>query len=206
MVFPELGLSAYAIDDPLHHAALLMPWKRDRAAHKGQRRPLPALIVGAPMRSQGASITLRRDSCGQRPGGGSEGIPAKLSGVLRAPLVRSRRTSRSWRRTCGLDSPVRHRSPFLFRRDVPFHFPCRDLRDFWVPPPPTTTAAFAGADDPQPVRQQYLVGKAEERRLLCASQTMRCVAAYAYSAAGPGEITTDLAWDGQDLRVGCAPG
>jgi NAD+ synthase (glutamine-hydrolysing) len=40
------------------------------------------------------------------------------------------------------------------------------------------------------------IGKAEERRLLCNSQSMRCIAAYAYSAAGPGESTTDLAWDG----------
>ena len=34
-------------------------------------------------------------------------------------------------------------------------------------------------------------------RLLCASQSSRCIAAYAYSAAGAGESTTDLAWDGQ---------
>jgi NAD+ synthase (glutamine-hydrolysing) len=41
------------------------------------------------------------------------------------------------------------------------------------------------------------VGKADVRRLLCRSQSARCVAAYLYSAAGPGESTTDLAWDGQ---------
>src|SRR5690606_10956264 len=42
-----------------------------------------------------------------------------------------------------------------------------------------------------------VVGKADERALLCASQSMRCQAAYILSAAGPGESTTDLAWDGQ---------
>jgi hypothetical protein len=41
------------------------------------------------------------------------------------------------------------------------------------------------------------IGKADERKLLCASQSSRCVAAYVFSAAGPGESTTDLAWDGQ---------
>src|SRR5204862_6306910 len=41
------------------------------------------------------------------------------------------------------------------------------------------------------------IGKADMRRLLCASQASRCIAAYAYSAAGAGESTTDLAWDGQ---------
>ena len=42
-----------------------------------------------------------------------------------------------------------------------------------------------------------VIGKAAERETLCASQSMRCQAAYVYSAAGPGESTTDLAWDGQ---------
>src|SRR5207237_1356912 len=42
-----------------------------------------------------------------------------------------------------------------------------------------------------------VIGKAEERALLCASQSVRCHAAYVYSASGPGESTTDLAWDGQ---------
>ena len=32
-----------------------------------------------------------------------------------------------------------------------------------------------------------------------ASQSARCLAAYLYSAAGPGESTTDLAWDGHAL-------
>ena len=42
-----------------------------------------------------------------------------------------------------------------------------------------------------------MIGKADERHLLCRSQSARAVAAYVYSAAGPGESTTDLAWDGQ---------
>ena len=43
------------------------------------------------------------------------------------------------------------------------------------------------------------IGKSDERHLLCRSQSARAVAAYAYSAAGPGESTTDLAWDGQGV-------
>src|SRR5207244_1840109 len=43
------------------------------------------------------------------------------------------------------------------------------------------------------------VGKAEYRHALCAQQSAKCIAAYLYSAAGPGESTTDLAWDGQAL-------
>ena len=41
------------------------------------------------------------------------------------------------------------------------------------------------------------VGKAETRHLLTRSQSARCLAAYVYAAAGTGESTTDLAWDGQ---------
>ena len=42
-----------------------------------------------------------------------------------------------------------------------------------------------------------VIGKADERHMLCRSQSARAMAAYLYSAAGPGESTTDLAWDGQ---------
>jgi len=41
------------------------------------------------------------------------------------------------------------------------------------------------------------IGKAETRKLLAQSQSARCLAAYLYAAAGAGESTTDLAWDGQ---------
>src|SRR5438093_1111886 len=43
------------------------------------------------------------------------------------------------------------------------------------------------------------IGKADYRRMLCASQSGRCIAAYLYSAAGSGESTTDLAWDGHGM-------
>ena len=41
------------------------------------------------------------------------------------------------------------------------------------------------------------VGRAEDRKLLCRSASSRCLAAYVYAAAGQGESTTDLSWDGQ---------
>jgi NAD+ synthase (glutamine-hydrolysing) len=72
---------------------------------------------------------------------------------------------------------------------------CEDL---WVPQPPSTAAAMAGAEILLNLSASNItIGKARMRRLLCASQSARCLAAYAYSAAGAGESTTDLAWDGQ---------
>jgi len=68
----------------------------------------------------------------------------------------------------------------------------------WVPQPPSTQGAAAGAEILLNLSASNIViVKAQMRRLLCASQSARCLAAYAYSAAGAGESTTDLAWDGQ---------
>src|SRR6187200_1687639 len=43
------------------------------------------------------------------------------------------------------------------------------------------------------------IGRAEDRALLARSASSRCLAAYVYAAAGEGESTTDLAWDGQTM-------
>ncbi len=64
--------------------------------------------------------------------------------------------------------------------------------------PPSSDGALAGATILANLSASNIViGKADDRHLLCRSQSQRGVAAYAYSAAGPGESTTDLAWDGQ---------
>src|SRR5262249_37323160 len=70
--------------------------------------------------------------------------------------------------------------------------------DIWVPVPPSSEAALAGATVLANLSASNItIGKAETRRLLCASQSARCVAAYLYAAAGAGGSTTDLAGDGQ---------
>ncbi len=74
---------------------------------------------------------------------------------------------------------------------------CEDL---WTPIPPSTYAALAGATVLANLSASNItIGKADYRRDLCASQSGRCIAAYLYSAAGPGESTTDLAWDGHAI-------
>jgi NAD+ synthase (glutamine-hydrolysing) len=68
------------------------------------------------------------------------------------------------------------------------------------PIPPSSYAALAGATVLANLSaSNATIGKADYRRLLCASQSGRCVAANLYAAAGFGESTTDLAWDGQAL-------
>jgi NAD+ synthase (glutamine-hydrolysing) len=72
--------------------------------------------------------------------------------------------------------------------------------DVWTPIPPSTYGALGGATVLANLSASNItIGKAEYRRSLCASQSGKCIAAYLYSAAGPGESTTDLAWDGHAL-------
>ncbi|MBM3354596.1 MAG: NAD(+) synthase, partial [Betaproteobacteria bacterium] len=74
---------------------------------------------------------------------------------------------------------------------------CEDL---WVPAPPSTFAALAGATVIANLSaSNVVVGKHQYRRELAANQSARCIAAYLYSAAGAGESTTDLAWDGHAM-------
>src|SRR5690606_37103942 len=74
---------------------------------------------------------------------------------------------------------------------------CEDL---WAPLPPSTYAALAGATVLCNLSaSNSIIGKADYRRDLCAAQSGKCIAAYLYGAAGPGESTNALASDGHAL-------
>src|SRR5581483_11299047 len=81
--------------------------------------------------------------------------------------------------------------------DIDARFHVEICEDIWLPIPPSSHAALAGAEILINLSASNItIGKADVRRLLCASQSARCIAAYLYTAAGVGESTTDLAWDG----------
>src|SRR5215469_9786084 len=201
MIFPELGLSAYAIDDLLFQDAVLDEVERqlDRliAASRGL---FPVFVVGAPLRCQG-----RLYNCGAVVHRGTLlGVVPKIF----LPNYREfyeRRHFTSGEDVVGQSITVAGRAaPFgrnlLFAAEgtTPFTFHVEICEDLWVPHPPSTDAALAGAEILLNLSASNItIGKAEMRRLLCASQSARCISAYAYSAAGAGESTTDLAWDGQ---------
>ena len=107
--------------------------------------------------------------------------------------------------SAGSAEPVA-RVPFganlLFEvEDIPgLTFHVEVCEDMWVPVPPSSLAALAGATvlvnlSGSPIT----VGRAEDRELLARSSSARGLAAYVYAAAGQGESSTDLAWDGQTL-------
>ncbi|HZQ63211.1 MAG TPA: NAD(+) synthase, partial [Casimicrobiaceae bacterium] len=201
MLFPELGLSAYAIDDLLLQDALLDAVEAGIARLLEATRALaPVVIVGAPVRRNGrlynAAVVISR---------------GRILGVVPKSFLPNYREyyENRWfapgAGVIGLDVTLAGQTvPFgtdlLFAAsDLPdFIFHVEICEDFWAAAPPSTQGALAGALILCNLSaSNIVVGKARDRALLCASQSMRCLAAYAYSAAGPGESTTDLAWDGQ---------
>ncbi len=167
---------------------------------EASRELAPVFVVGAPLRWRGRLYNCAAgDPSRPVARGRAEDLPAELPRVLRAPAFHLRRGVRGGtidrRRARGA---VRHRPDV--RRDGPagFTFHVEICEDVWVPQPPSAAGAAAGAEMLLNLSASNItIGKAQMRRLLCASQSARCIAAYAYSAAGAGESTTDLAWDGQ---------
>ena len=201
MVFPELGISAYAIDDLLFQDAVLDEVERQLARLISASRDLfPVFAVGAPLRHRG-----RLYNCGVLIHRG------RLLGVVPKVYLPNYREFYDRRQLtpgedivgqsieiAGHDAPFGHDLLFGAQGNPAFTFHVEICEDLWVPHPPSTEAALAGAEILLNLSASNItIGKAEMRRLLCASQSSRCIAAYAYSAAGAGESTTDLAWDGQ---------
>ncbi|HTQ32951.1 MAG TPA: NAD(+) synthase [Stellaceae bacterium] len=201
MLFPELCLSAYAIDDLLFQDALLdaVVVQIERLAELS-RDKLPVLAVGAPLRWQGrlynCSIIVHR--------GRVLGVVPKIYlPNYREFYERRHFTSGEGMRgatmtLAGQEAPFGIDLLFAAKGQASFTFHVEICEDLWVPQPPSAAGAAAGAEILLNLSASNItIGKAQMRRLLCASQSARCIAAYAYSAAGTGESTTDLAWDGQ---------
>ena len=76
--------------------------------------------------------------------------------------------------------------------------------DMWVPVPPHARMALSGATVIVNISSSPItIGKADDRKLLARSASARCNAAYIFTAAGPGESSTDLSWDGQTFVYEC---
>ncbi len=200
-VFPELGLSGYAISDLLQQTVLLDAVEEAVNTIVGASASvMPLLLVGAPLRHQGAlyncAIAIHR--------GVLLGVVPKIHLPNYREFYEPRHFVSGDGQTGGTITVGARTVPFgtdlLFaaedRRDFIVH--AEICEDIWVPNPPSGEAAVAGATILTNLSASNItIGKAETRRLLCQSQSARCLAAYLYAAAGAGESTTDLAWDGQ---------
>jgi NAD+ synthase (glutamine-hydrolysing) len=200
-VFPELCLSGYAIEDLLMQQSLLE--KVEQALNslvEASADWMTALVVGCPLRYgarlyNSAAVIHRGRLLGVVPktylptyrefyearhfGSGSslQGLEICI-GKLRAPIGTN----------------------LLFEaQDVQgLTIGVEICEDMWVPVTPASLLALAGATvlvnlSGSPIT----IGRARSRALLCRSSSARCLAAYVFAAAGAGESSTDLAWDGQ---------
>ena len=147
----------------------------DRPARRGQRRPLPGLIVGAPLRVAGrlynTAVVIHR---GEILGRGAEDLPAELPRVLRAaPFRLGRQRHRGRRSQLPARSAVRHRHAVPLGRHVSaFTFHVEICEDIWVPPPPSTAAALAGREMLLNLSASNItIGKAEDAAAAVRSQS-----------------------------------
>jgi NAD+ synthase (glutamine-hydrolysing) len=207
VVFPELGLSAYAIDDLLLQDALLDAVEASIGRLVEASGELyPVIIVGAPLRRSGrlyntAVVVHRGRILGV--------VPKTYLPNYREFYERRHFTSGAGVRDAEIvvaGQTVPFGVDLLFRSSgaVALTYHIEICEDLWTPIPPSSSAALAGAEVLINLSASNItIGKAETRRLLCAGQSRAAVAAYVYTAAGPGESTTDLAWDGQSGVFEC---
>ncbi|MFG6280017.1 NAD(+) synthase [Microbacterium sp. 5K110] len=202
-VFPELCLTGYAIDDLVMQDPLLDAVEAAVARIvAASAELLPVLLVGAPLRHRNrlfnCAVVVHR--------GRILGVAPKSY----LPTYREFYESRWYAR--GDDQTGQHITvagatvPFgpdlLFDAvDVPgLTLHAEVCEDVWVPIPPSSAAALAGATVLANLSGSPItIGRADDRTLLSQSQSMRCLAAYVYAAAGQGESTNDLSWDGQTM-------
>ncbi|WP_111509457.1 NAD(+) synthase [Mycobacterium kyogaense] len=201
-VFPELTLSGYSIEDIVMQDALLEAV--DTAVGEiaaGSAALLPVLVVGAPLRHRNriyntAIVIHRGQVLGVVP---KSYLPTYREFYEKRQIAAGDDESGDIR-VGGVDVPF---GPDLLfaAQDLPnFVLHVEICEDMFVPVPPSAEAALAGATVLANLSGSPItIGRAEDRSLLARSASSRCLAAYVYAAAGEGESTTDLAWDGQTM-------
>lgn len=203
-LFPELNLSAYSNEDLFHQDALqenvydaLFKVARETASLN------LILIVGAPIR-----VDCRLYNCGVVL------YQGRILGIAVKSYLPNYREFYEARQFSPADQAIAASIDLGTQNDIPFGanliFEVKNIKNFkffieicedvWVPIPPSSFAAMAGATVIANLSASNItVGKSEYRHSLTANQSARCVSAYLYAAAGPGESTTDLAWDGHAM-------
>ncbi len=200
VVFPELGITAYSNDDLFGQESLLAAASEGLARIVAESRELGSmLLVGMPLRYRGrlynAAVAVHRGTI--------------VGAVPKSYIPNYREFYEKRQFASGVD--VRGQEMELCGQRVPFGidllFEAESIpdlvihaevcEDIWVPIPPSTYAALGGATVLANLSASNVtIGKADYRRSLGEQQSARCIAAYLYTAAGGGESTTDLAWDG----------
>src|SRR5437763_1571474 len=203
VIFPELGLSGYSIEDLLHQGAVLDGVVDAIGRIAAESASLtPVIVAGAPLRCEhgvfNCAVVIHR---GRVLGVVPKSYLPEYREYYEKRQFRAARDAVGDRIRLG-DEVVPFGADLLFcARDAPgFVLHVEVCEDVWVPIPPSTFGALAGATVLANLSASNItIGKAVFRRELCSNQSARTIAAYLYTAAGMGESTTDVAWDGQAL-------
>ena len=205
-VFPELSLTGYAIDDLVLQDVLLDAVEDEvETLVAASVELMPVLVVGAPLaqgnRLYNCAVVIHR---------------GEILGVVPKSHLPNYREfyERRWYASGGDIQDIQNATirigdnQALFGTDLLFQavdvkgltFHVEICEDMWVPVPPSAMAALHGASvllnmSGSPLTQR----RADDRHLLASSASLRCQAAYVYAAAGQGESTNDLAWDGMTM-------
>ncbi|QUL38335.1 NAD(+) synthase [Erythrobacter sp. JK5] len=203
VVYPELCLSSYAIDD-LHLQNALLD-RVERAVGEvvaASKEIAPVLVIGAPLRRTGklyncALVIAGGELLGVIP---KSYLPNYREFYEKRHFAHGRDCRDLWIGVNGEEAPFGTDLVFAAANLPGFIFGVEICEDFWAPNPPGTLAALAGAQilcnlSASPIT----IGRADDRKLHCRSSSARSICAYVYSASGYGESTTDLSWDGQGV-------
>ena len=208
-VFPELSLTGYSLDDLVMQEPLL-----DAAEQavltllEASVDLMPIFVVGAPLRATDrarifncAVVIHRGQILGITP---KQNLPNYREFYERRWFAPGDDASDETVRLGGEPQQLTPHA-IITVEDVPgMKLYVEICEDMWVPVPPSAEAALAGATVIANLSGSPItVGRAEDRKLMARSASARCQAAYIYAAAGEGDSTTDLAWDGQTFVYEC---
>ena len=208
--YPELSITGYSCDDLFLQETLL-----DAAEDalgvlvKASEDLLPVIIVGTPLR-----YNARVYNCAVAIWQGQI-----LAAVPKSYLPNYREFyERRWfapgddltaddivtLRRLGLSAPLAPRQIIDFETIPGLRLGIEVCEDMWVPIPPSSQLALGGATLIVNISSSPItIGKADDRKLLAKSASARTNCAYLFTAAGPGESSTDLSWDGQTFVYEC---
>ena len=202
-VFPELCITGYSCGDLFYQETLLYESQRaiiDLASYLANRKI--SIIVGVPL-----LFNSRLYNCAVFINDGKIiGVVPKMFLPTTQEYYEQRWFTSGWN--------VRDQSIDFYGEYIPFgvdlifkvkNFPlcligieiCEDL---WSPQPPSGDLVLAGATIIANVSaSNEIVGKCAYRRNLVSQQSARCVSAYLYASAGPGESTSDTVYSGHSI-------
>ena len=205
VVFPELGVTGYTCGDLFHQDVLVDAAEQGlREVLAASRRLGVAALTGLPVRSGG-----RLYNCAAFVSRGQLlGVVPKVCLPTGQEYYEQRWFTAGTLRTEDAVTVAGERAPFgedlLFvARNLPGCAVGVEIcEDLWTPQPTSGGLALGGATVLVNLSaSNELVGKADYRRDLVQMQASRCLAAYVYAAAGPGESSTDTVFSGHSMIV-----